>query len=490
MVSAAPKTHSSFAPYPRWRNLAVAVSLFVYFICFNWGSLRVHFALDDLGNIGHYYEYSPWQMVLSNFLPWRGDSRPLAGLYYIPIYHFAGLNPVPYQAVLLLIVLATVYATYYLARLLGSSALAAWLAAIVVCYHGGIANLYYNAAFVFDALCALFYVLTLAYYIRIRRQGDLLGAKQTITFLALFLCALNSKEMAVTIPIMILVYEWLYHPLKDWRPSTLLAWLPGPGRIVIFAGLLDLADIYGKLSGPTAMTHAESYHPVFTLGRLRDFQVVALHDITFHSQWTPGWPGLLVIYAALAYLAWLRSGPPILRFLFWLLIFVPIPLDFLVGKSQACLTIMMIAVAMFIAVVFTDATSAITDFLGRGFRFEPLVRQTLTGALVAAVLYFWVGAQIRLRRDTGGTPMTSLGFETWDIIEQMRASTFHPRPHTSAIFVEDPFHSLDMYFLARLWFDERSVTLHVPSQGPLTDAELAKADYIFAIRDRRLLRLR
>jgi len=71
--------------------------------------------------MGHYFEYSPWQLALSNFLPWRGDYRPLGGLFYISVYHFAGLNPAPYQAVLLAILLANAYFAYRLVRLLGGA---------------------------------------------------------------------------------------------------------------------------------------------------------------------------------------------------------------------------------------------------------------------------------------------------------------------------------------------------------------------------------
>ena len=53
-------------------------------VWFNWGSLRVRFALDDLANLRHYFEIPVAQLVLSNFLPWRGDYRPLGALFYLP----------------------------------------------------------------------------------------------------------------------------------------------------------------------------------------------------------------------------------------------------------------------------------------------------------------------------------------------------------------------------------------------------------------------
>ena len=104
----------------------------------------------------------------------------------------------PYQAVLLAILLANVYFVYRFARALGASQLAAALAALAACYHGGIANLYYNAAFVYDAMCCCLYLAALVFYVSIRNRGGLLGIGQTVVFLALLLAALNAKETAGT----------------------------------------------------------------------------------------------------------------------------------------------------------------------------------------------------------------------------------------------------------------------------------------------------
>jgi hypothetical protein len=461
-----------------------------YFLCFNWGSLRVHFALDALGNIGHYYGYSPWQLVLSNFLPWRGDSRPMGGLFYIPVYHFAGLNPVPYQAMMLALLLGTVYWAYRALRLLGADEPVAWLLALVCCYHGGLANLYYNAAFVFDVLCCFFYLASLVYYLRIRSRGRLLGPGQTVAFLLLFLCALNSKEMAVSLPVMLLVYEWLYHPPAKWTRMELTAWLRGPARASLLAAALTVVDIYGKIAGPEAMTNSAAYRPVFTLDRWRDFQVGALQDLFYSWAWTPGWGQIAGIWLLLAWLAWRRPDRHILRFLFCFLVVVPIPIEFLPGKRQACLALLMVGAAAFAVVVFADVVEAIARYLSKGFRLPPWQRRLMVGLMIALAVFVWVRDQRALRLDVGKDPMTTLGFETWDIVQQMRASSFHPRPGAQVAFLDDPFHTLDMYFLARLWFHDRSVTVHVVSQGPVTAQELAKMDYIFTVENRKVMRLK
>jgi len=474
-----------------WWKIASALLLTAYFVCFNWGSLRVHFALDDLGNIDHYYEYSPWQAVLANFLPWRGDVRPLGALFYLGIYHFAGINPVPYQATILVLLLATVYCAYRFMRLLGAGERAAALVALVYCYHGGIANLYYNAAFVYDVMCCFFYLAAFIYYLRIRNRGRLPGIWQTVAFLGLFLCALNSKEMAVSIPPMLLLYEWIYHRPAKWNLTELLAWVRGPARVSLIAALLDAADIYGKVAGPNDMTKAAGFHPVFTLERVRAFQVATLQDLLFSWSWTPGWGQILALWAILAFLAWRRADRPILRFLFWFLVVAPLPIEFLIGKTQACLVLPMVGGAAFVAVVFVDAVDASARFLARVFKLNPWGRPLLAGVMIAAAVFLWVRDQRRLRQSIGGQPMTSLGFETWDLIEQMRASGFRPRPGSSVAFLDDPFiDRLDMYRLARLWLHDRSVNLHAACQGPLSPEELAKMDYIFTIEKRKLIRLK
>ena len=472
-----------------WRGLALAVFLIGYFLYFNWGSLRVHFALDDLGNIRHYFEIPPAQRALGCFLVWRGDFRPLGALFYLSLYHFSGLNPVPYQGALLAILAANAYFAYRLVRLLGAGELPAALVALVCCYHGGLENLYYNAAFVYDAMCSCLYLAALVFYLRIRNRGRLPGAAETAVFLALVLAALDAKEMAVSLPVMVLAYEWIYHPPVKWHRASLLAWLRGPARAAWFAAVLTALDIYGKVTGPDAMTNAAGYRPVFTLERLQQFQVALIQDLALSRSWTPGWGTIIGLYMVLLYLAWRRADRPALRWLFWYLVVTPLPIEFLPGKREACFAVIMVGAAAFVAVVFVDAAWTAARFLAGEFR-PPLPPEIFLAMIVLLSACLWAAEQREIRTQVGGTPMTTLGFETWDIIEQMRASRFHPHPGASVVFLEDPFHSLDMYSLARLWFHDRSVTIHAPSQGPLTAQEVAKMDYVFTFEGRKLIRIR
>lgn len=472
----------------RWRNAALAVFLPAWFLFFNWDGLRVHFALDDIGNMAHYYRDGPWWLAASQFLPWRGYYRPMGGLFYVPILHFAGLNPAPYQAALLLLLLANVYLIHRFARLLGSGELAAALAALAACYHAGLSNLYYNAAFVYDALCCFFYLATLVYYLRIRTTGRLPGFRDKAVLLALFLCALNSKEMAVTLPLMLLVYEWTYHRPVQWRRGALAEWLRGPAQTALLAAVLCAVDVFGKVWGAEPLIQAEGYRPVFNLQRVRAFQRMSLGDLLFG--WGAGWGGILLLWAVLAYLAWRRAGRPELRFLWWFLVLTPLPIEFLAGKSQACLYVPMVGWVIFGACVFADLVFAAAGALEREALFRPLGRQALAALLVLAGVFAWGRLNLDRKNAEARPRMAALGQQSWSVIQQFRAANPRVRPGGSVAFLDDPFHSWDMLFVAELWFHDRSLRIHVAREGPLEPRELAKIDAIFTFQGGKLVRLK
>jgi hypothetical protein len=455
----------------RWRRLVFAAFLLAWFLYFTHDGLGVHFAVDDIGNMGHYFRQGPLALAISQFTLWRGDYRPMGGLFYVPILTFAGLNPAPYQAALLAILLVNVYLVYRFARRLGAGELAAGLAALVVSYHAGLHNLYYNAAFVYDALCCFFYLAAFLYYMRVRESQ---APHRIVLFLALNLCALNSKEMAVTLPLVLLVYEWIYHRR-------------GPTRMILYSAALTAVDVYGKVFGPNAMVNAEAYHPVFSLRRVRDFQRLSLGDLLFG--WGSGWGGILLLWAVLAYLAWRRDRPA-LRFLWWFMLLTPLPIEFLIGKSQACLYIPMVGWAIFGAVVFVDLTEALARVLEREPWGRRLGHSGVAALLVAVAIVFWARQNRQYKRTHAEPVMASLGHESWDVIQQFRAVNPHVRPGSKVAFLDDPFHSWDMLFLAELWFRDRSLDIHVARHGPLTPEELARTDYIFTFENGKLVQLK
>jgi hypothetical protein len=476
--------------------LGFGLLLLAWFLYCSRGVAGVHFAPDDMMNIDNFYwAPGPWRLLYSQFLIWRGFYRPMGGLFYLPIFSIWGLNPAPYHIALSLVLLANVYLVYRLARLLGGGELAAGLAALVACYHAGLGNLYYNTAFAYDALCGGFFLAALVYYAGIRGRGRLLSLRQKAAFAALQVCALNSKEMALTLPAVLLAYEWIYHrsaersPARRW--NAFAVWLRGPGAVPAMAAFLTLLDLYGKVFGHDALTGMEGYRPVFSWRRFLDYQKTFLGDAAFLH---PGGAGLLTFWVVVSYLAWRPAARPILRFCWFFLVFTPIPIEFLPGKSQACLYIPMLGLALFAAVIFAGLARALAGALASALAGEPLLRHLgrplLTAALIAAGLFYWGRENLRRQQRSVEPVMAALGAQTWQVIQQFRALDPHVRPHSHVVFLGDPFTEWDMLFIADLWFHDRSVTVHLQRLTPLSPQALAGAGAVFDYRDGKLLRVR
>ncbi|MGD0868089.1 MAG: hypothetical protein ABSB88_00955 [Bryobacteraceae bacterium] len=417
-------------------------------------------------------------------MPWGGFYRPMSGLFYLAVFSLFGLNPAPYHVATWLVLLASAYLMYRMARLLGGGELAAGLAALVACYHVGLSNLNYNTAFVPDVLCYFFYLGSFVYYARIRKRGRLLGTGETLAFLGLYLCALDSKEMAVTLPVVLLVYEWIYHRPERPDGRGILEWLRGPGKAALFGSVLNLLYIYGLAFGPDRMMSSPAYHPVFALQRVKWFQQAYLGDLLLG--WSSGWVGMLALWAALAYLAW-RRDRPVLRFCWMFMVLTPLPIEFLEGRSGACLAIPMAGWAIFGAVVLGDLVDVLAGVLSREPILRRLGRKGLAAALAGAAVLLWAREN---RRRSPDFVMAALGRPTWEVIEQFRAVNPSVRPGSRVAFLDDPLQSWDMLFVAELWFRDRSLAIHVARAGPLSPDELEKMDCVFTFEDGKLIRLR
>lgn len=118
--------------------------------------------------------------------------------------------------------------------------------------------LYSTTGSVYDIVCFTFYVGGLVWYIHIRQGGNLPRAWQTAALLVLYLGALNSKEMAATWPLILLLYELLYHGLAALRRS----W------VISAAAVLTALFLGAKLSSASVLVQV--YRPRFSVERLLD----------------------------------------------------------------------------------------------------------------------------------------------------------------------------------------------------------------------------
>jgi hypothetical protein len=465
------------------RRLAAATFLLAYFLYFSWDSLRVPFSPDDLMNLAFYWKHGLGWAAGAQFPLWRGLYRPMGAVFYLPLYEAFGLNPAAFHAAAMLLLLANAYLLYRLAKVLGAGELAAVLAALIACYHAGLSGLYYNTGFVYDALCFFFYVGALGFYAGVRRRGQLLSGWETAAFLALFLCALNSKEMALTLPVILLVYEWIYHRPALASGKDFLAWLRGAGRMALCGAAMSLLSLYGKAFGPEPLLHASGYHPTFSLHQLRLFQTAALGDLLLGQQYS-GWVRIVALWALLLYLA-LRRDRPVLRFCWWFVLIALLPVEFLQNRTGPNLYVPLAGMAVFGAVICEDLARWLAGVLARETIFRRVDRGVLLAVVVVAGVSLWAHRNHYLKEWLVRPAMARTGKLQGEIVQQFRA--LHPHAaHGNRIAIlndpvepNDPLNGLETYFIAELWFHDRSVDVYLQRLNKLPPEELAQMDHLF-----------
>jgi len=246
------------------RKTALAVFLcgfYVYFLRFTAGGLTSFFSDDDLMNL-HYYWMRPWTYTLrANLLFFIDSPRPMGGLYYKAIYAIWGFQPVPYRVADLVLLTLNLALLFLIVRLLARSTEAGALALLLTGLNESFVLAYYDTGMVYDVLAFFFLFGTFYYYLRIRQSGRLLDVRQTAIFLALFIAAMNSKEVSASLPVAILLYELLWNPPRQaWAPQV-WEWVKGPARVALISGAALAVNLVGKLLGADSMMKQGAYHP-------------------------------------------------------------------------------------------------------------------------------------------------------------------------------------------------------------------------------------
>src|SRR5215831_11298970 len=276
--------------------------LIVYFLHFALPALRGGFREDEMMNMGIYWKAGALKSVLANIVFWKlfyvpaGALydlplylyRPGGALYYLPLYHFFDLDPLPYRFVQIAVLAVSIPLVYYLSWRLASSRSVAFLAVLALCYHPGLGNLVFVGAFIYDVLCGFFYLAALTYYVHLREQDICLRPVQLLIFLLLYVLALNSKEMAVTLPVIVLTYELLKAPRwVGWKALGRWSWRYATPSLI--AGAITAIYLYGKLYGTGSLTKLDPYRPRYSWHQFLVSNSKFIEDLFFaQNAITPG----------------------------------------------------------------------------------------------------------------------------------------------------------------------------------------------------------
>ena len=245
--------------------LSVLAGLFIagFFLFFTWRGLLVYYTGDDVMNLYGYWSKPVSALVKGNIFFWTPYYRPFGGIVYRSLFAIFGFNPYPMYVVFYAAMLVNLWLAYLVFKRIGGSREIGAIATLLYAFHGKFDYLYYNAGSMYDVFCFLFFFSALLIYLRARVQGRFLGVWGTLGFLACLVCALNSKEMGATLPVIVLVYELIFHP-PDFRSArALVRWCFREGRTALLGAVVRInlpsGQVGGRWFGNRCRIHTQLY---------------------------------------------------------------------------------------------------------------------------------------------------------------------------------------------------------------------------------------
>lgn len=245
--------------------LAAGSALFVWFVLLIRRGLASWFGADDLMNL-HIYWTRPWSALLkANLAFWSSFYRPAGGLFYKSIYALWGFHPLPFHIVALALLSVNFALLAIVVWQLTGSRFGALIALMLVGVNPSFAAAYFDTGTIYDVLAYMFFWGAFALYVRFRQAGRLPGWGRLALVFGLFVAALDAKEISVSLPLAVALYELVWHPPASWRPAELWRWIWHEGRFAAIGGLADIAYIIGKRYGPDSLWQAGPYHPHYSV---------------------------------------------------------------------------------------------------------------------------------------------------------------------------------------------------------------------------------
>jgi uncharacterized protein (TIGR03437 family) len=461
-----------------------------YFLSLTSKAPQVFFTPDDCMNLYRSWIFSPAELIKANLLFFLSSpfQRPLGSVFYAAIFHFTQFHARWFHIVDLCVLTANILLTYAAARRLSNSRVAGLLTALFACYEARFTSLYYDTGFVYDVLTYFFTLAALLVYLRARQGGRAPARGAIAAVCALFVCGLNSKEMAIMLPAFLLAYEALYNPppkpaaplKKRWSRDAIKDWLWNGRRLVVALCAVSVIFAIGRSLGSDALTHNAAYQPQFTWHRFmqtsRGFLEAVFPAYHFTQSLMLLFWGATAAAAALA-----RSRALAFAWIFAMASVAPVAFVTPRGGPQYY-------VPLFGWSLYAGVAGAWVA--PRFLRVITLSPSVALRRAAAAVFVFAVVADLHSQYRTIG--WNGLGQVTAEapmvqsIVEQLHA-LYPVIPHGSRIlFLDDPYPANweNMIFVTRLGYNDDTLTVERVKQmkRPPTDAEVAAYNLVIDYR--------
>ncbi|HSR67382.1 MAG TPA: glycosyltransferase family 39 protein [Acidobacteriota bacterium] len=315
------RTSRLFASTDFWVVLALVLAALPITV----PALDSFFTFDDLMNLSR-YERDPWEAAQAALILFTSKARPLGALFYLPLFWLFGMDPFPYYLLGAALVTLNLILLYGLVRRYGGSPVAGATACLFAAFMPHVINVLYNFGAIYESASLLFILGALHCY---KSYLESRRAAWYAAMLACFWAGLNSKELAVVLPVLLLAYELLWGTLaKDLKEKSL--WQACRPLLLRLAPLGAISVLYtlAKTLGPEAYWRDNPQY-VYHFGwlPLRNLRIY-LEMWTGHAFTISHFEIGLLLLAVLGLAWWLRSRLMIFGLVFAFMTLLPIlPLD-------------------------------------------------------------------------------------------------------------------------------------------------------------------
>ena len=400
---------------------------------------------DDLMNCYRAME-TPWRkMLIDTLMFWKPSDlfRPIGEIFYKLMWEQFGFTALPWRLAIGAVLIANAFILGHLANRLSGSMAVGLAATAIASFHSLCLHLYLNTGTVYEIFAYTFVYAGLAYYVQFR---------DPYLTTVLLILGLNSKESAIVLPVLVVLYEWIWNKRTPWVFCGL-------------AGSVCLAFIFGRVYGPEGLTTIGSYQPVYSLGSYLE---------RFRSYFGP-----LILWKQIPY---------------WALPIAALPL--LLRNKQAVYSVLLFPIAILPLAFVPDrglegvyiACAALPLALSSTLLLIPKETwRTAGAALLFLVTAFWM---------PGAYSMEGWNREQHDIRafhESLKLLSPTMPKGAQVRFINEPFHEDVPWastFATRLLYNDPSILIISPNNSHTKDLPEEKDFASFGWRDNKLYRIK
>ena len=438
-----------------------------YFLSLAGDGLIAFFTGDDLLNLAYLHGYFHIPLVeifQQSVAVVTAGYRPVGGLFYRLLYSVFGFDPFPFRVAAFILMSANLLLAYNLLRILAGSREAALVATFLLSYNVSFLDLYQSTGTIYDILCFGFFVASFRLYLGARREPGRFGIIKITYVLILYSCALGSKEIAVSFPIALILYEVFYHP-NQFRRRVVLAGLLQP-HFLLIGGLAIVTVFYSavKLMSANPLSGHAGYTPDPSFGQ---FAIALNHYLSRWLYWPSlGETGTLALVSAAGVIAFGARAKELMFGICFLLVAL-LPIAFILPRGGFAFYLPALGCVLFLG-------SAVARMLRRVFRLAESVAGLRSHhniklmALRGVPLLGLVLVLTPIHRTAAGKAPTAFYSEySRQIISDLQSmhSTFPDR--AVLYFEDDPYPELHNTLLFLIQLAYNNPTIRVERRGTL-----------------------